>query len=110
MGRSEAELPGVEASWWSSGISNRDLGKITGCNRGKWCSERRRQIHLTLSSGSPGVPFLFYFFLILVIIKNGGFFVCFQESRRYKLSFRFTSLSYSGQNVLWETFNLCPPS
>ena len=32
MGRSEAELPGVKASWWSSGVSNRDLGKITGCN------------------------------------------------------------------------------
>lgn len=63
MGRSEVELPGVEASWWSSGVSNRDLGKITVCNRGKWCSERRRQIHLTPSSSSPlGVPFLFYFF------------------------------------------------
>lgn len=47
MGRSEPELPGVEASWWSSGVSNRDLGKITGCNWGKRCSERRRQIHLT---------------------------------------------------------------
>lgn len=31
-GKNEAELPGVEALWWSSGASNKYLRKITGCN------------------------------------------------------------------------------
>lgn len=34
---------------------------------------------LTPSSSSPGVPFLFYFFLILVIIQNGVFLYVFRS-------------------------------